>query len=144
MSALTKRIVFVFQGSFATATCTKCQDKVDSEAIRQDIFAQKIPVCSKCCPSGDLGIDFDAAAAAAESEDELSLFAATDSEASMQQTPKPPKEILPIIKPDIVFFGEGLPEEFHLSMTQDKGVCDLVIVIGSSLKVRPVALIPCK
>lgn len=52
----------------------------------------------------------------------------------------PPK---PIMKPDIVFFGEGMPDEFHRSMVLDKEECDLIIVIGSSLKVRPVALIPC-
>ncbi|KAK7075521.1 NAD-dependent protein deacetylase sirtuin-1 [Halocaridina rubra] len=46
------------------------------------------------------------------------------------------------MKPDIVFFGEGLPDEFHDKMAEDKDECDLLIVIGSSLKVRPVALIP--
>ena len=49
----------------------------------------------------------------------------------------------PIMKPDIVFFGEGMPDEFHRAMAFDKEECDLIIVIGSSLKVRPVALIPC-
>ncbi len=47
-----------------------------------------------------------------------------------------------IMKPDIVFFGENLPELFHRAMKQDKDEVDLLIVIGSSLKVRPVALIP--
>ncbi|KAG1676272.1 NAD-dependent protein deacetylase sirtuin-1 [Nymphon striatum] len=47
-----------------------------------------------------------------------------------------------IMKPDIVFFGEGLSDEFHHAVAEDKNECDLLIVIGSSLKVRPVALIP--
>lgn len=47
-----------------------------------------------------------------------------------------------IMKPDIVFFGENLPEHFHYQMAEDKEQCDLLIVIGSSMKVRPVALIP--
>ncbi|XP_029635174.1 NAD-dependent protein deacetylase sir-2.1 [Octopus sinensis] len=47
-----------------------------------------------------------------------------------------------IMKPDIVFFGENLPEHFHHQMAEDKEQCDLLIVIGSSMKVRPVALIP--
>ncbi|KAF8782224.1 NAD-dependent protein deacetylase sirtuin-1 like protein [Argiope bruennichi] len=47
-----------------------------------------------------------------------------------------------IMKPDIVFFGEGLSDEFHECLNDDKQVCDLLIVIGSSLKVRPVAMIP--
>ena len=47
-----------------------------------------------------------------------------------------------IMKPDIVFFGEGLGDEFHNAVAKDKNEVDLLIMIGSSLKVRPVALIP--
>ena len=47
-----------------------------------------------------------------------------------------------VMKPDIVFFGEGLSDEFHQAMSVDKDECDLLLVMGSSLKVRPVALIP--
>ncbi|XP_006630852.2 NAD-dependent protein deacetylase sirtuin-1 [Lepisosteus oculatus] len=54
----------------------------------------------------------------------------------------PPDFPLAIMKPDIVFFGENLPEQFHRGMKHDKDEVDLLIVIGSSLKVRPVALIP--
>ncbi|XP_071129385.1 NAD-dependent protein deacetylase sirtuin-1-like [Mytilus edulis] len=54
----------------------------------------------------------------------------------------PPDSPTSIMKPDIVFFGESLSDEFHKQMTEDKDKCDLLIVIGSSLKVRPVALIP--
>ncbi|XP_070608273.1 NAD-dependent protein deacetylase sirtuin-1 isoform X3 [Erythrolamprus reginae] len=53
-----------------------------------------------------------------------------------------PDEPLAIMKPEIVFFGENLPEQFHRAMKYDKDEVDLLIVIGSSLKVRPVALIP--
>jgi len=64
-----------------------------------------------------------------------------------QRIPRCPKcpddtEALCVLKPDIVFFGESLPEEFHDAMSKDKEDCDLLIVIGSSLKVKPVALIP--
>lgn len=47
-----------------------------------------------------------------------------------------------ILKPDIVFFGESLPESYHKAILDDKEKCDLLIVIGSSLKVKPVAHIP--
>ena len=66
----------------------------------------------------------------------------------LQVIPRCPKcpadEEQAIMKPDIVFFGESLPSEFHRQMEIDRDVCDLLIVIGSSLKVRPVALIPGK
>ncbi|XP_066456787.1 NAD-dependent protein deacetylase sirtuin-1 isoform X2 [Eleutherodactylus coqui] len=89
-------------GSFAMASCLICKNRVDCEAVREDIFNQIVPRCSRC----------------------------------------PPDEPLAIMKPDIVFFGENLPEEFHRAMKYDKDEVDLLIVIGSSLKVRPVALIP--
>lgn len=40
-----------------------------------------------------------------------------------------------IFKPDIVFFGEPLPVDFHRTISTDKDKCDLLIVMGSSLKV---------
>jgi hypothetical protein len=46
---------------------------------------------------------------------------------------------LPIIKPDIVFFGESLPQSFHAALAEDRNQADLLLVMGSSLKVAPVA-----
>lgn len=94
-------------GSFAKATCTNCKYSVDGEAIRDDVFAQRVPKCPKCN-----GPD------------------------------QSPQDGLGILKPNIVFFGEQLGDNFHNSLESDKNVADLLIIIGSSLKVRPVALIP--
>ncbi|KRY10869.1 NAD-dependent protein deacetylase sirtuin-1, partial [Trichinella patagoniensis] len=47
-----------------------------------------------------------------------------------------------VMKPDIVFFGESLPRTFYESVAADQSQVDLLIVIGSSLKVRPVSFIP--
>ncbi|XP_066147437.1 NAD-dependent protein deacetylase sirtuin-2 [Euwallacea fornicatus] len=44
-----------------------------------------------------------------------------------------------VVKPDIVFFGENLPDKFHHSMEQDFPKCDLLIILGSSLVVHPFA-----
>jgi NAD-dependent SIR2 family protein deacetylase len=45
-------------------------------------------------------------------------------------------------KPDIVFFGEDLPNVFHNNINRDCRQADLLIVIGTSLAVQPVASIP--
>lgn len=71
-------------GSFSTAKCTKCKFKVSAEDIREDIFAQKIPACPKCQPNG-LVLEHD--------EDGKVLY-----QKIVQKG---------IMKPDIVFFGEG-------------------------------------
>ena len=47
-----------------------------------------------------------------------------------------------LVKPDIVFFGESLPVRFKKFLQSDLGYCDLLIVMGTSLKVTPVSLIP--
>ena len=53
-----------------------------------------------------------------------------------------PEDGLGVLKPNIVFFGEPLGDEFHSCLDVDKNQVDLLIVIGTSLKVRPVMLIP--
>lgn len=107
-------------GSFSMATCTKCGHKVTADAIRETVLAQKIPLCEKCHPDSPPSV----ATTDTGGTDFTKLVASG------------------IMKPDIVFFGEGLPDLFHEAMTEDKSKCDLLLVIGSSLKVRPVALIP--
>ena len=47
-----------------------------------------------------------------------------------------------ILKPDAVFFGEGLPQETLMEATRRSQSCDLFIVIGSSLVVYPAAYMP--
>ena len=45
------------------------------------------------------------------------------------------------VKPDIVFFGEQLPEEFHKNRSLPS-TADLCIVMGTSLTVQPFASLP--
>ena len=66
-----------------------CKRKVDAEVIRQDIFKQTIPKCG-ICPEPE-----------SEPGPELPFLIG------------PPPAQMPIMKPDIVFFGEGLPDHFH-------------------------------
>jgi NAD-dependent deacetylase len=47
-----------------------------------------------------------------------------------------------ILKPDVVLFGEALPQDTLMQATQEAQSCDLLIVIGSSLIVYPAAYMP--
>ncbi|XP_065559079.1 NAD-dependent protein deacetylase sirtuin-1-like [Artemia franciscana] len=109
-------------GSFSTATCMRCQNTVKSSEIEEDVKKRLIPICRKCHPVID----------DSTREAVMAMFG------SLEVNIQPP----PVLKPDIVFFGEGLPDTFHQSMEDDKQASDLLIVIGSSLKVQPVAFIP--
>lgn len=44
-----------------------------------------------------------------------------------------------VVKPDIVFFGESLPERFQHCLQEDFQKCDMLIIMGSSLEVQPFA-----
>lgn len=117
-------------GSFATATCMRCRHKVKADAIKEDIFQQRIPKCL-VCPN----LDPPASEEQSDQQDPSSRMIPGSSSSA--------EELIPgIMKPDIVFFGEGLGDEFHNAVAKDKDQVDLLIMIGSSLKVRPVALIP--
>ncbi|XP_078489170.1 NAD-dependent protein deacetylase sirtuin-2 [Ciona intestinalis] len=49
------------------------------------------------------------------------------------------KDCEELVKPDIVFFGEPLPRRFFNLRYEDFRLCDLLIVMGTSLKVHPFA-----
>ena len=44
-----------------------------------------------------------------------------------------------LVKPDIVFFGEGLPRRFFDLASRDLPRCKLLLVVGTSLSVQPFA-----
>jgi NAD+-dependent protein deacetylase sirtuin 2 len=44
-----------------------------------------------------------------------------------------------VVKPDVVFFGEGLPKRFGRMAAKDFPRCDLLIILGTSLAVEPFA-----
>lgn len=96
-----------------------------ADEIRDDIMRQTIPMCRQCNPGAADAVAVDVMAFHIDRVQPRNL---------MQRG---------IMKPDIVFFGESLPDEFHDMIDRDKEKCDLLIVMGSSLKVCPVALIPC-
>ena len=47
-----------------------------------------------------------------------------------------------ILKPDVVFFGEALPQQILAQAMREAEDCDVMIVIGSSLVVYPAAYVP--
>jgi len=47
-----------------------------------------------------------------------------------------------ILKPDVIFFGEALPQRTLAQAMQEALECDVMLVIGSSLVVYPAAYIP--
>ncbi|KAI8153420.1 NAD-dependent protein deacetylase hst1 [Colletotrichum sp. SAR 10_70] len=122
-------------GSFATATCVQCGFKCVGDDIFPDIKAGKIPRCPRCIqnlrPNGSTKRK-----RSAGTERKRRRFSSDDSTTDDEYD-------IPsagVMKPDITFFGEALPDEFSRRLTEhDREKVDLVIVIGTSLKVTPVS-----
>ncbi|CAN3374226.1 hypothetical protein DIURU_004146 [Diutina rugosa] len=100
-------------GSFATATCVTCRKQIPGEQIFPQIRAQEIAYCPDCSKTKDKIL---------RKDDDAYL-----------------PESFGVFKPDITFFGESLPKRFHDTIAQDLRECDLLISVGTSLKVAPVA-----
>ncbi|KAL4892164.1 SIR2-domain-containing protein [Aspergillus ambiguus] len=127
-------------GSFATATCVKCQYKVPGDAIFEDIKKGVVPQCVSC--QKQIAEDSLRPQGLKRKRSTNGAHKGRDSEDSSEEDdyeiPTPG-----VMKPDITFFGEDLPDEFGRRLLHhDREKVDLVIVIGTSLKVAPVAEVP--
>lgn len=127
-------------GSFATATCIQCKYKVEGHVIFPDIRANRIPRCDQCIanlrrlkvPNGMKR------KRSKNGQDKKRPRFDNDSDSEEEEDYDIPEA--GVMKPDITFFGEPLPDKFSERLTtHDKDLVDLVIVIGTSLKVAPVS-----
>ena len=125
-------------GSFAMASCRKCGHKVKGNVIFDDIRAKRVARCKRCLstienqqapptkkrkPSKPRKNDWEE-----ESDDSDGVYNIPEAG---------------VMKPDITFFGEQLPDNFFERFTdRDAKTVDLVVVIGTSLKVAPVSEMP--
>ncbi|KAI7858771.1 DHS-like NAD/FAD-binding domain-containing protein [Circinella umbellata] len=112
-----KRIVNC-HGSFATASCVTCGYQCEGKEIEKYIFEQKVPPCPKCGINQVTSKKDDS-----DDDDDNNHHRRGES----------------VMKPDITFFGESLPAEFDRLLALDTDNVDLLIVMGSSLKVSPVS-----
>ncbi|KAJ9133073.1 NAD-dependent protein deacetylase hst1 [Pleurostoma richardsiae] len=126
-------------GSFATASCITCGYKVPGEDIFPDIKMGRIPRCPSCAaPRRPTTNSRKRKIIRDGTEKKVRRRPGDNDSASDSEYDMPSRG--GIMKPDITFFGESLPDEFSRRLTQhDRDLVDLVIVIGTSLKVAPVS-----
>ncbi|CAO3568021.1 unnamed protein product [Mortierella alpina] len=117
-------------GSFATASCVRCGHQVQGDEIKDSIFKQEVAYCKMCrTPTPP--------PKAKPQKKAKARYSSSDEDESDDDDVNDPNRAL--MKPDIVFFGEKLPPLFDQSLKEDREKVDLLIVIGSSLKVAPVS-----
>lgn len=126
-------------GSWATATCRKCKFKVPGEEIFDDVRAQRPAECKRCKEEIAAQPTRKRKRASNGNGSRKKRSSDEDSESDGAfDIPQPG-----IMKPDITFFGEALPNDFFDRLKDvDKDKVDLVIVMGTSMKVAPVSEIP--
>ncbi|KAF9122793.1 NAD-dependent histone deacetylase sir2 [Mortierella sp. 14UC] len=117
-------------GSFATASCLRCRRQVPGDDIKEAIFNQEVAYCTECPPPSPSNFEPKFREAYYSSDEE------SDSDDEPDNTPPPP-----LMKPDIIFFKEQLRSAFHDYLDEDRDQVDLLIVMGTSLKVAPVSSI---
>ncbi|KAF3909802.1 hypothetical protein ABW21_db0201475 [Orbilia brochopaga] len=127
-------------GSFATASCVKCKFQVSGEEIFDDLRAGRIAKCPKCVEAEiakqQVGKKRKRGTSAPKSRKNKFNDNSSDEEDWSLEAD------VGVMKPDIIFFGEQLPDRFHRIVDHDRAKVDLLICIGTSLKVAPVSEVP--
>ncbi|KAK3682511.1 DHS-like NAD/FAD-binding domain-containing protein [Podospora appendiculata] len=127
-------------GSFATASCVKCGYKVVGDSLFPEIKAGKIPRCRKCAQGSRTTNNSRKRKVNRDGTEKKVRRRPGEYDSNSDSEFDLPTTSCGIMKPDITFFGEPLPDEFSKRLTEhDRDLVDLVIVIGTSLKVAPVS-----
>ena len=104
-------------GTMHSARCVTCKKKYPSEYVKKHIDDNKIPLCDICrVSSEDIMIDDKDIG-----KEPLSNLG----------------NISGLVKPDIVFFHEEIPNVVLSTAENDFPTCDAVIIMGTSMQVSP-------
>ncbi|KAI8443919.1 DHS-like NAD/FAD-binding domain-containing protein, partial [Phakopsora pachyrhizi] len=121
-------------GSFASFKCLRCDQRFESsEDFERSIYRSEVIVCPIC--REDLRSE-DVPAKKKRKRKRSLDFEGSDSESSDESIDWVSRGL---VKPEIIFFGEGLPRTFDEAFETDRYKADLVIVMGTSLAVSPVS-----
>ena len=123
-------------GSWATFTCLKCGYKTDGGQYFDNVKAGRVVYHQDCPPTPRPPSKKRKRGSKSRSRSRYDEDDDYESESSSMHEPG-------VMKPDITFFGERLPERFFDRFKEhDRDIVDLLIVIGTSLSVQPVSDIP--
>lgn len=116
-------------GSWDTATCLSCKKTISARKYLPVVWENGYPRCS-CA-----GKDVKASKPKSKPKKRKRAIYEGDSDHDSDDGTKTPAGLF---KPDITFFGEDIPDYYVPRLEEDKVQADLLLVIGTSLKTRPV------
>lgn len=120
-------------GSFETATCTNCLHRVKGEEIFAEIRNAQVPYCVRCAKERQIR------------DDQMNAMRAQSGRSVRRKIQRSSTastiEAAGIMRPDIVFMDEP-PCPYKKRFERDCARVDLVLVLGTSLPVEPVRIMP--
>ncbi|GAB7361008.1 hypothetical protein MBLNU230_g1051t1 [Neophaeotheca triangularis] len=123
-------------GSFATAQCLKCHQLVPGTAIYADIHAKRVPRCKACIER------ITAKQAAKSNSTQPTRTSSRKRSAKDAGVDDPdPYASAGVMKPGIIMYGEHVGDFCERMIERDRHKADMVLVLGTSLKVAPVSKI---
>ena len=113
-------------GSFKSATCIKCRTSVPGDEIKENLLKGEIANCKACEAVFE---------AKSKRKGKRPRFDDSSDDSSEES-----ELAISVMKPDIIFFGEKLPDTFAERIHGgDLQSSDLILCIGTSLQVAPVS-----
>jgi NAD-dependent histone deacetylase SIR2 len=138
-AGISKENLIQCHGSWATATCRKCKYRIPGDQLFPHVKAKTPAECRQCLQ--EIATLKPGMKRKRSSNGNKKRRGPGDDDSDSDgayDIPQPG-----IMKPDITFFGEPLPDDFFRRLKEnDREKVDLVIVIGTSMKVAPVSEIP--
>ncbi|KAL2430593.1 NAD-dependent protein deacetylase hst1 [Exophiala dermatitidis] len=121
-------------GTLATATCMSCGKKTTARKYMPVAQAGDIPVCKCSLIKEPKETQHRGRSGAGKKKRKRYEFEDSDSD-SEESTKSFRKGLL---KPDMTFFGEHISYSYAPRLEEDRDKIDLLVIIGTSLKVAPV------
>ncbi|KAG9047709.1 NAD-dependent histone deacetylase sir2 [Tulasnella sp. UAMH 9824] len=115
-------------GSFATASCLQCRRKVPGAEIEQAIFAKEIPICTVCKAAPPPPPQIKRRKSGGKKKGKRPWDGDSSGDDLPTTTPPKPTAIM-----------KAVTDDFDKCLLEDRGKADLLLVIGTSLKVAPVS-----
>ena len=131
-------------GSIATGRCMRC-GKEHKKNFRGLWDKGALPTCSKCSKCSQRQQQ-----SLARRRERQGIRDATheDTERPRRRSAKRAKydesktHVEHVLRPDITFFDESLPAKYGERLEEDKRKVDLLIIIGTSLEIKPLSRLP--
>jgi NAD-dependent SIR2 family protein deacetylase len=122
-------------GTLATASCMSCGKRVTARKYMPVVQAGGVPYC-KCSleNGGPKPTKTKQRGRTGKKKRKRDEYEDSDSEESSSRAGFPKG----LLKPDMTFFGEDIADSYAPRLKLDKSKVDLLVIVGTSLKVEPV------